>query len=164
MTEIIKIEEERLCVIKDLAHTIWPVVYQEMLSPEQLRFMLDNIYTLSALTEALHEGENFYIYQVEGKVIGFTSIKEKSEVMRLEKLYVLPENHHRGVGAALLSFVEQEARNRGFDIVELNVNRRNSACSFYLKKGFEIYQEIDIPYYSFVLDDYIMRKRITVQD
>lgn len=162
MIEIIKIEEELLHVVKDLAHAIWPVVYQEMLSPEQLRFMLDKTYTLEALKVATRNGESFYVYQTNGKAMGFISIKEKPDVLRLEKIYVLPQQHHRGVGSVLLSFVEQQARERGFVTVELNVNRRNPACGFYLKQGFEIYQEIDIPYYSFVLDDYIMRKRIAV--
>lgn len=164
MIEIIKVEEDRLDIIKDLVHTIWPMVYQEMLSSEQLRFMLAKTYTLGALAEAARNGEEFYVCQAEEKAIGFTSINEKKDLMRLEKLYVLPEFHGRGVGRSLLSFVEKEAVVRGFDTIELNVNRRNVACDFYLKNGFEIYKEIDIPYYSFVLDDYIMRKRVAVED
>ena len=44
--------------------------------------------------------------------------------------------------------------------LELNVNRANPALGFYTKLGFEISETVDIPYYQFILNDYVMRKAI----
>jgi len=70
----------------------------------------------------------------------------------------------RKIGKQLISFVEKHAQARGYTEVELNVNRRNPAYYFYLKSGFKVHQEINIPYHAYVLDDYIMRKTISLQN
>ncbi len=62
----------------------------------------------------------------------------------------------------MISFAEEEATQRGRDTLELNVNRGNKAYYFYLKQGFEVVEEVDIPYYGYILDDYVMQKKITL--
>jgi ribosomal protein S18 acetylase RimI-like enzyme len=60
----------------------------------------------------------------------------------------------------LIDLAAEEARNLGFKELELNVNRYNKAYNFYLKQGFKVVEEVDIPYYEFFLNDYVMRKSL----
>lgn len=45
----------------------------------------------------------------------------------------------------------------------LNVNRNNPTVHFYEKLGYTIGEIIDIPYYDFVLNDYIMVKSLSIK-
>ena len=45
-----------------------------------------------------------------------------------------------GIGHALLEFVRQEARKRGFPRIELDVWDFNDALGFYEKEGFKVYR------------------------
>jgi ribosomal protein S18 acetylase RimI-like enzyme len=45
-----------------------------------------------------------------------------------------------GIGHALLEFVRQEARKRGFPRIELDVWDFNDALGFYEKEGFTVYR------------------------
>ena len=55
--------------------------------------------------------------------------------------------------------VIENALDRQFDSLELNVNRNNPAIRFYVKLGFHIIDEVDIAIGSgFYMNDYIMLK------
>lgn len=155
---------KQLFSIHSLAEKIWPIVYKEMLSEKQIRLMLDEIYSPEALFEASQNGECFFLHLHQDCPVAFISLKEKTKRVRLEKLYILPEHQRKGIGKQLICFVEKHAQTRGYTEIELNVNRRNPAYYFYLKNGFKVHQEINIPYHSYVLDDYIMRKTISLQN
>ena len=56
----------------------------------------------------------------------------------LEDLFVEPEARGRGVGSALLRFVEERARSAGARVIALSVNERNEqAQGLYRRHGFE---------------------------
>ena len=88
-------------------------------------------------------------------------MKARSIILyKLQKLYVLPTEQGKGTGKILIAEVINLAKQAKGKVIELNVNRKNTAFNFYKKLGFEIYQTVDIPYHHFVLNDYVMRKSI----
>lgn len=148
-------------IIQELAEAIWPICYAEIVSPEQLRYMLDLIYRPNALKAQMEKGHRFVIaYELE-KPIGFASYSAKSRdeptIFRLHKIYVLTNLHTKGIGSFLLQYVITQSKNAGGTLLELNVNKYNPAKNFYEKKGFSILKEevIDIGK-SYVMDDYVM--------
>lgn len=150
-------------LISELANKIWWQAYSSILSEEQISFMLNEIYNPAVLSSQINKGVLFHIVESDSKAWGFISAmpKEKqSKIYRIEKLYILKEAQGLGIGKKLISHIEEIARNRGFSTLELNVNRENPAKYFYEKEGFKIVKEIDIPYYHFTLNDYIMQKSI----
>jgi ribosomal protein S18 acetylase RimI-like enzyme len=150
-------------LISNLANTIWWHAYTPILSEEQIRFMLKEIYNPETISAQINAGIHFTIAEKNKNAIGFTSFKPKeneSSIYRIEKLYLLPETHGMGIGKKLLKHVEEIAKKKAFTTLELNVNRNNPALEFYKKEGFTIIKEVDIPYYHFVLNDYIMQKSI----
>ena len=62
----------------------------------------------------------------------------------------------------LLDYLSNIALHRGLIRLELNVNRANPSLDFYKKYGFKISDKVDIPYYQFILKDYILRKDIRI--
>ena len=69
-----------LPVIHDLAYAIWPNAYGDILSPGQLKYMLDKIYSLSSLqNQLLNLHHNFIIVLDNDIPVGFASFSPKEE-------------------------------------------------------------------------------------
>ena len=149
--------------INQLAHETWWPTYTDVIPDEQIQFMLEDIYSLNALKLQMEEGITFLMAERGGKLVGFAaySLTEPDNlVYKLQKLYVLPSEQGKGTGKQLIMEVSRIAKSLNGKILELNVNRKNTAFQFYQKLGFEVYQTVDIPYHHFVLNDYVMRKAL----
>jgi diamine N-acetyltransferase len=163
--EIRKASFEDIIVIQKLAEIIWPTAYYEIITKEQLRYMLDLIYNKDALTKQIQSGHQFIIAIDDGVEIGFASYSQKNKgdtnIFRLHKIYVLPNQPVKGIGSFLLDAVILDSKKNGANSLELNVNKYNSAIQFYKKKEFTIIKEevIDIGN-GYIMDDYVMEKKL----
>lgn len=159
---IFKITADQAHLIQDLVQQIYFPTYASILPHEQIDFMLDTIYSVEALQQAINTDEDFYVMQDEKATpIGFMALNQTTpSILRIEKLYLLPSVQGKGCGRLFLSYAEEVGRSTASKMLELNVNRNNKAYYFYLKHNFKVVQEIDIPYFDYVLDDYIMQKEI----
>ncbi|MBL7963242.1 MAG: GNAT family N-acetyltransferase [Flavobacteriales bacterium] len=151
-----------LHAIHAIAHCAWPVAYGQILSPDQLAYMLERMYALSALREQVLKGHRYLLAEADGGPIGFAGYEHayrSTRHTRLHKLYVLPEVKGLGVGRALLGAVASAARAAGDDHLELNVNRFNPARHWYARQGFQIVRDevIDIGQ-GYVMDDHVMER------
>ncbi len=149
--------------IHQLANEIWWLTYRDFISEEQIMFMLAEMYSVEKLEEQFKSGIDFLLAEYDKQAIGFASYsltEEENKVFKLHKLYVLPAEQGNGTGKNLIEYIARLSKEKGGKILELNVNRSNPAFGFYKKTGFELYQTVDIPYYHFVLNDYIMRKAL----
>lgn len=148
--------------VHDLVHQIYYPTYAEILQHDQIEFMLAKSYTVQAIKDAILSDQDFYILcDKENNKLGFMALKNYSNtILRIEKLYLLPQAQGKGAGKYLINFATYLAKKLKKKYVELNVNRANKAYFFYLKQGFKVIQEVDIPYYGYVLDDYVMQKSV----
>jgi len=156
-----KASEQDIKVISELAEKIWWPSYRNIISDEQISFMLKDMYSEESLEEQMDRGIEFILAEREDVAVAFAgfSLTDPDEgVFKLQKLYVLPSEQGSGTGKKLIAYISDFARDQGGKILELNVNRGNPASGFYKKAGFEIYRTVDISYHHFVLNDYIMRK------
>jgi ribosomal protein S18 acetylase RimI-like enzyme len=96
--------------------------------------------------------------------LGFASFSEiidlEPKTYKLHKLYLLPESQGKNVGSHLITEIEKKSKNKEAEYLILNVNRNNSAYHFYLKKGYTVRETVDIPFAEFVLNDYVMEKKL----
>lgn len=137
--------------------------YPAILTQEQIDFMLNKNYTVDAIQALMNSGQDFYLLYEDAVPKGFVSVQNKDQsILRIEKLYLLAEDKGRGYGKKLLNFVADLAKSRDLKLLELNVNRGNPAYHFYLKQGFIVTEVVDIPYFGYVLDDYVMQKDLTL--
>ncbi len=158
-----KAAESDIPAISELAEKIWWPSYRNIISDEQISFMLNEMYSAKSLVEQMHSGVEFMIVERDNLPLAFAGFSEtdtENQVFKLHKLYVLPTEQGRGTGRKLIEHVSSLAKAKGGNILELNVNRGNPAHHFYSKIGFDIYQTVDINYHHFVLNDYVMRKKL----
>lgn len=166
MPEISYAGEDDVEIIRNLAHAIWPVAYGDILSKQQLAYMLGLIYSEESLLNQIREKEHQFILVKENNCyVGFASYSVKSkdepQIFRLHKLYVLPSQQRKGTGKVLLEFIVNEISKQAAAILELNVNRNNNALHFYNKMGFTISREEDIDIgEGFFMNDYVMELKV----
>jgi N-acetylglutamate synthase-like GNAT family acetyltransferase len=145
--------------ISELAEIIWWPAYRDIISDEQISFMLKDMYSEDSLKEQMNLGIEFILAERENIPMAFAGFSlTEPGIYKLHKLYVLPTEQGSGTGKKLIGYISDLARELDGKILELNVNRGNPASEFYKKVGFDIYQTVDIPYHNFILNDYIMRK------
>lgn len=162
--QIIQATKEQLPIVQQLAYTIWPDAYSEILSEAQLDYMLENFYALSALEDQMDNGHVFLLAEEAGVFYGFAAYElncKNSQKTKLHKIYILPNTQGKGIGKLLLTEVEKCARAAKNTHLFLNVNRYNKAQSFYEKQEFRIILEEVIPIGNdYVMDDYVMEKEL----
>ena len=162
--KIIEANTSQLPLIAQLAYAIWPVAYGEILSKEQLTYMLSKFYSVEALTEQLEKRNHvFLLIEENERFVGFASYESNIEnhKTKIHKIYVLPETQGKGFGVQLINEIETRAKKSQNDILFLNVNRFNKAQYFYKKLGFEIAFEEDIEIGNgYLMEDFVMEKKL----
>ncbi|HEU5148104.1 MAG TPA: GNAT family N-acetyltransferase [Chryseosolibacter sp.] len=147
--------------IIQIAEATWWPTYRDILTHEQIRYMLDAIYTPESLAkQKTDQAQVFLIGKDDGGPQGFTSYaprSENSDVYKLHKLYVLPHNHKRGYGRMLIDAVRSRMLQANKYLLDVNVNRYNPALRFYENYGFKIIGEEDVPIGPYWMNDYVLR-------
>lgn len=164
MIHLEKITKNQLPIIKNLAYAIWPFTYKEILSSEQLDYMLDTFYSVENLENQMNAGQIFELFFEDNKVVGFVAYEFNfnfenlsNPLTKIHKIYLLPETQGKGFGKFMIDEIVKIAKSNNQKGVFLNVNKYNKAKYFYEKLGFVISKEevIDIGN-DYVMDDYVM--------
>lgn len=147
-------------VIRDLSLRIWPDTYGNILSATQLNYMLEMMYSESALHRQMEEGQQFILIAENGEPLGFAAYGKLADekTWKLHKIYILPNTQGKGLGRKLLEFVIAAVKKQGADKLILNVNRYNKARQFYERLGFTVLREEDINIGNdYFMNDYVMQ-------
>ena len=157
------LNSKELFIIEDLAKVIWPVSFKEMISQEQIEYMLNWMYNPKKLKENHAKGHHYLLYTEGDEALGFVSyeIKRHKSTIRIHKLYVLHECQKKGIGKILLEHVKKIGLNEKMTHLDLFVNRTNPAVGFYKIAGFSIDEEIDLDIGNgYFMNDYLMKMKI----
>ena len=161
MIEISNATLHDLSTIQQIAEKTWWPTYREILTAEQIRYMLETLYDVGSLKKAMEDGsQQFILLKNEVGCQAFASYgpwKKNPAVFKLHKIYVLPENHGKGYGAMMIEEIKKRLTKQNIRILDLNVNRYNNAKNFYEKLGFKVIQEEDIPIGPYWMNDFVMR-------
>ncbi|MDR7210334.1 GNAT family N-acetyltransferase [Flavobacterium piscis] len=165
MITILEATVEDIKTIQKIAYTTWPITYGKILSPAQLDYMLDLIYSDETLTCQFEKKEQlFYLVLDTNSTLGFIGIEHNYKgdaVTRIHKIYLLPETQGKGIGKKVIEEVERLALENHSEVLSLNVNRFNLALNFYKKTGFEVIEEVDVEIGNgYLMEDYVMEKRL----
>lgn len=150
--------------IQNIVHITWPITYGEILSNEQLDYMLDLFYSDEALTLQYNKKEQLFymIYEDQTDNIGFIGIEHNymgKAVTKIHKIYLLPETQGKGIGKKVIDEIGILALKNNSKTLLLNVNRFNTALGFYKKIGFEVIDEVNIEIGNgYLMEDYVMEK------
>lgn len=162
MISIRKASVEDIDAIRAVADIAFPATYAEILSPGQLAYMMEWMYSESSLRrQMLDQGHIYYIAcEEESGPVGYVSIQRQgADLFHLQKIYVLPGYQGKRIGRRLFEHAIRAVKelHPAPCTVELNVNRSNPARGFYERMGMRVMREGDFPigggYY---MNDYIM--------
>ena len=147
-----------------LAQQIWPSTYGEIISSQQLDYMLNLFYSPASLKRQMKEEKHrFLILEEDDEPIGFAawSPDKGTGVYKLHKLYLLPDRQGKGKGKTMLQFIVEDIRPEGAKALQLNVNRHNKARQFYERMGFTVIREEDNPIGNdYWMNDYVMERPV----
>jgi len=139
MIEIVKAGEKDLQTIHDMAQVVFRHTYRDILSPEQMEYMMDMMYSMPNMHRQLEDGHHYYI-AYDGKLpCGYVSVQyegvdsEGIEVFHLHKIYVMPVSQGKGVGLGLFNQVVshvKEATDGRHSHIELSVKKFIKAVDF----------------------------------
>ena len=155
-----KASESDIRLLGELADKSWWEHYPDVISEEQIRYMLDWIYSEPALAKQMQDGQDFWLVSVDGEPIGFVGISEKSpQSFFIHKFYLLQKVQGMGVGRKAFEHLLNEYPNA--KEIRLNVNRQNfKSINFYFRIGFKIEKCVDIPIgEGYVMDDFVMVRK-----
>ena len=149
-------------LIRTLAKQIWPDAYREILSQQQINYMMNYIYGEAALKRQMASGHQFIIIYNIAIPVGFISFNEvEPGIYKLQKIYILANQQGRGTGKFAVGQVIAAIKPKGAKALLLNVNKYNKAIGFYEKLGFVTIsdEKIDIGQ-GYFMDDYVMEKKL----
>ena len=163
--KILKTQTDGIPVIRMLADVAFRHTYRDILSPKQIEYMMDWMYSEeSLLRQIVQDGHQFFIASIDDKPVGYVSVScdepaDGLDVFHLQKLYVLPAYQGQGIGGRLFHTVLDylnEIHPQPCRLV-LNVNRNNKAFGFYKKMGMSILRQGDFPIGNdYYMNDYIL--------
>lgn len=160
--QLITATEKDIPLIQDLAKRSWENAYAEILSIEQMEFMLTTMYSAEEiLTHLQHPDYHYYLIKDENNnsfegFIGYEHGYEE-KTTKLHRIYLVSESKGKGFGKKALDFLKVKVSEKGDTKIILNVNKINSARKFYELQGFKVYDEVVLDIGNgFVMDDYQM--------
>ena len=157
-------KKNELQLIRKIAFYTWPNAYADILSDDQLAYMLKMMYNLDVLASQQDQLKHHFIlaFDEAENELGFACYSKELDYpakYQLHKLYILSTQQGKKIGTMLLDFVLKEIKKKKEKaVIELNVNRQNKAVNFYLKKGFSIIREEDNDIgQGYFMNDYVMQ-------
>lgn len=148
--------------VTELANEIWQEYYIEIITQEQIDYMLKKFQSVEAILKQIEEGFEYYLMVVNGVRIGYVSIKQEEHQLFLSKFYIQRDERGKGFASQAMAWLTDICKQRNLQYIWLTVNRHNElAKAVYEKKGFRLLRtEIADIGNGFVMDDWIMQKKI----
>ena len=151
--------------IRTLAETIWPVCYKDILSAEQIAYMMDMMYSASVIAGEIADGVHYCFIKVSGEIAGYLAWgpwQSAPGTAKLHKLYLWPAMQGQGIGSSAITLVKQAVKASGGSRLRLNVNRRNAAAiQCYANNNFTMVQlENNDIGNGFFMTDYVMESKL----
>jgi ribosomal protein S18 acetylase RimI-like enzyme len=153
---------EEIATIRSIADVAFRETYRKILSPEQMEYMMDWMYSEKSLLQQMTaDNHTFQIgYDAEGKAVGYVSVQPEGEsAYHLQKIYLLPEAQGKGYGRQLFDAAVNYIKSvhPAPCVMRLNVNRHNKALDFYRHMGMKQVDEGDFSIgHGYYMNDYIM--------
>ena len=81
----------------------------------------------------------FYVYKCQSEIVAVVALEvESMEVGKIHSLYVLPQYQKKGIGTALVTYLEKVAQGIGLRKLKLHVGEQAYwATNFYRKSGYD---------------------------
>lgn len=160
MVEFRKATEKDIPLLRELAEKSWKSAYANILSPEQIDYMLAEMYSEKEISSQLQNSDYHYYLILNNEIpagfMGFELNYEK-ETTKLHRIYLLEEFKGQGLGKKGLNFLKEKVKENVNYRIILNVNKNNPAIKIYESQGFKVLSKgIFNIGNGYVMDDFLL--------
>jgi ribosomal protein S18 acetylase RimI-like enzyme len=159
------VSDADLDVVAALALDIWEEFYVPIIGRAQVDYMVGKFQSREAMRAQIVSGYEYFMIRLESRPVGYIAVEVKraERELFLSKFYLSSSTRGTGLGRRAMTFVEELATLRELASIWLTVNKNNPSVQIYEKLGFVNERSFvaDIGG-GFVMDDYVMRKVLTV--
>ena len=124
-----------LAAVLEVGRRTWPVTYGPIAGDDYVAMGLAKWWTEGATIPSIRAGR-VTVAEVDGVVVGISSVGPHENYLVLWKLYVLPEYQGKGIGSALVESVVESAMGVHPEIRISYLEGNTAAGDFYRGKGF----------------------------
>ena len=158
MLTVTKATSADIPLIRQLTFAIWPKTYGDVISKEQIDYMLEMMYNPAVLQKQIEEGCTFIIVYDDKEPVAFASYNETGpQLWKLNKIYILSSQQGKGTGKFIINYIVDDIKAKYAKALQLQVNRENKAKNFYEKLGFKIIQTANFDIGNgYFMNDYVM--------
>ncbi|MCK6691358.1 MAG: GNAT family N-acetyltransferase [Thermoanaerobaculia bacterium] len=157
--------------LRDFAEATFRVAWQHDNEPEPFEAYCREAFSLEKIkTELAAPDSEFYFARLGGEIVAYLELNpgrqphhdwDAGAAFQLERIYVSHTLQSRGLGAELLRFVENRARETGAEWVWLSVWQRSPrSVAFYQKNGYDIFGVETFWVGNDPQPDWLMRKKV----
>ncbi|SHF39918.1 GNAT family N-acetyltransferase [Chryseobacterium takakiae] len=165
--KFIEANEKDIPLIQNLAERSWKTAYAEILSPEQIDYMLGTMYSRNGITQQMQNADYHYYLifdEINNSFEGFIGFEHgfQEYTTKLHRIYLVPESKGKGIGRTAIDFLKEKVVSAADRKIILNVNKNNAAKKFYESQGFKVSNEVVVNIGDgFLMDDYEMELYVT---
>ncbi len=148
--------------VVELADTIWREHYTPIIGIGQVDYMLKTFQSPEAIGQQIASERYRYFLLIDESIpIGYMSVLPRNSLLFVSKIYLLDSVRGKGLGKKAVDYLTGLAKVLGLKGLELTVNKYNPSIKAYEKMGFETIDDVVVDIGNgFVMDDYVMHKRI----
>lgn len=151
---------EDIHALADTAKKIWNEYFIDIITQEQIDYMVEKFQSYPALSKAiLEDGYTYYLAYKDKEVVGYCGVQPQQDRLFLSKLYVVKEMRGKGISSQLFSYALEQAKRQQLSAIYLTCNKYNEhSLQVYAHKGFRQIDAVqsDIGH-GFIMDDYILQ-------
>ncbi|MDD6489467.1 MAG: GNAT family N-acetyltransferase [Clostridia bacterium] len=159
--------EKQIVEIEDAAKKVWHNYYKDIMSYEQIEYMLEKYQSKEAIYKQMSEGYIYYMLMSDNQLAGYLCVLIQSDCVYLSRLYIKAEYRRQGLARRTIEYIDKFFSSPGSNLsyikkIRLNVRRKNSfAINVYEHLGFHKVKSVDLDIGGgFVCNDYIMERKI----
>lgn len=153
--------------LAELADGIWHEYWPAFLGDAQTDYMVERFQSLSAIQRDMADAAYEYWFvraADDNRIVGYTGghVDTETDQFFISKIYLLAAERGKHFGSAVIAFYDDLCRARGLSGMYLTVNKGNMlGIRAYTAKGFTTIDAVQTDIgEGFIMDDYIMEKRI----
>lgn len=158
--EVKKCTNQEIEELAILANEIWHEYFIQIISNEQIDYMVDMFQSKEALLKAIEEdGYIYFLAYEDNRLIGYCGIRPEEDKIFLSKLYLQIDYRGRGLASYLLKEAIHYAKKNSKKAIYLTCNKNNdNSLGMYYAKGFYKIDDVKTDIGNgFVMDDYILQ-------
>jgi diamine N-acetyltransferase len=132
--------------LSSLMNIIYPPAYQHFWKDSGDWYVKSQYSKSNIEKELLEENADYYFIVFKNEIIGNFRILwnknltglENKKTLKLHRIYLHPKTHGAGIGKTVLYWLEKNAKEKGYEIIWLDVmDEQPQAFQFYKKLGYQ---------------------------